>query len=142
MSQPIIRLCNQHAGQLDLSSVHDTDGRAIVLQPKGLPKSTCSCYEDVLQHPHVQTFLEAKWVTVEQIHGNVAAPVVSPFSQSAPIVEDEADIEEVPVVEEPAPVIEEAAPVVEAPVVEEAAPVIEEASVVTEDTSRGSKKRR
>lgn len=79
-----ILLINEKRSRLDLSSVNDAEGRMIILQPKGAPGSSRECEASVLEHPHVQSVIQAKWARYEAI-GVLAQN--KPTAESAPPVE-------------------------------------------------------
>ena len=65
-----VRIHNERRGQLDLSAILDIHGLPVTLQPKGHVKDHRDCFDDVLDHPHIKTFLEAKggpWIRVEKL---------------------------------------------------------------------------
>lgn len=68
-----IRLINDKRSILDLSAVKDAEGKMIILQPKGTKGSSRECHEEVLDHPHVQDVIKARWAHSEKI--SLAVPV-------------------------------------------------------------------
>lgn len=120
-----IKLQNERSGRLDLSAVHDEAGNPVVLQPKGsdgLDARVCS--EDVLDHPHVQTFLNQAppWISYARLAtASDAPPPVSPVKDEPPVEEPVAlPVPDVQVAASPEAIDEVLA--AEAPVVEPTPP--------------------
>ena len=73
-----IRLINDKRSILDLSAVKDAEGKMIILQPKGTKGSSRECHEEVLDHPHVQDVIKARWAHSEKISLAVTADKTPP----------------------------------------------------------------
>lgn len=73
-----IRLINDKRSILDLSAVKDAEGKMIILQPKGTKGSSRECHEEVLDHPHVQDVIKARWAHSEKISLTVPADEAPP----------------------------------------------------------------
>jgi type IV secretory pathway VirB10-like protein len=158
-----INLINEKNSKLDLSAVKDANGEMVILQPKGAKGSQRECHEDVLEHPHVVSFLNAKWLRYEEVslkpieakHAPAPAPapvpVVEPAAPVPPPSNEQAP--KAPAEETTQPIVEDA-PAPEAQVAEEApssdaAPAATSSEVVdvgealsTSVTSGGKKKHR
>jgi hypothetical protein len=154
-----INLINEKNSKLDLSSVKDAKGAMVILQPKGMKGSQRECHEDVLAHPHVVSFLQAKWLRYEEVSlkpieakpAPAPAPVVEPAAPVPPPSNEQTP--EAPAEETTQPVAEDV-PATEAPVAEEApsseaTPVVTSSEAVdvgealsTSVTSGGKKKHR
>lgn len=76
-----IRLINDKRSILDLSAVKDAEGKMIILQPKGTKGSSRECHEEVLDHPHVQDVIKARWAHSEKIS------LVVPVEEAPPAIE-------------------------------------------------------
>lgn len=81
-----INLINLRHSKVDLSSVYDADGKMIILQPKGNVGDRRECRDDILDHPHIQTALQAKWVRYESVSlvpvdTALAAPPAEPVAE-------------------------------------------------------------
>ena len=116
-----IRLVNDKRSILDLSAVKDAEGKMIILQPKGTKGSSRECHEDVLDHPHVQDVIKARWAHSEKI--SLVVPVEEAPPADEPVPPPAAAIV-APVPSAPEPVT----PPIEEPSSSEEAPVHETAS--------------
>jgi hypothetical protein len=79
-----IRLINDKRSILDLSAVKDAEGKMIILQPKGTKGSSRECHGDVLDHPHVQNVIKARWAHAEKISLSVPVEEVPPAVEPVP----------------------------------------------------------
>lgn len=83
-----IKLINEKNSKLDLSSVKDANGEMLILQPKGTKDSQRECHEEVLEHPHVVSFIQAKWLRYEEVSLKpieTKTPAVTPAVPPAPV---------------------------------------------------------
>lgn len=137
-----IHLINEKNSKLDLSSVKDAKGEMVILQPKGAKGSQRECREEVLEHPHVMSFIQAKWLRYEDVSlkpiETKHVPPGAPPPASKTASENTSDDTTPPV--EGDVLVEEGAPVADVPVTEETlaaeTPVVEDVPpVVTSSES-------
>lgn len=129
-----INLINEKNSKLDLSSVKDAKGEMVILQPKGAKGSQRECHEDVLEHPHVVSFLNAKWLRYEDVSltpietkTHNPPPATPPAPAAPPVLPPADDIDVRPASE---PSVEET-PAAEEGLTQEDAPASELPPVVT-----------
>jgi len=102
-----ILLTNEKRSKMDLSAVKDAEGKMVILQPKGAAGSTRECLAEVLEHPHVVSMINAKWlshkpVSLAPADQATSVPVQPPtLAAQPPVAPPEAPSDEAP------PVLEE-----------------------------------
>lgn len=111
-----IKLINQRASILDLSSVTDIHGAKVVLQPKDQPRSSRECPAEAEHHPDVEAFVAIDWVRVERPHARpvqklAVSPVPKKAEPPAPPAPPAPVVEDVPPAAEPTPDVPPSAPV-------------------------------
>jgi hypothetical protein len=77
-------LVNERPSILDLSAVTDVNGRRVVLEPRGSARARRECFADAMRHPHVQTMLDARWVSVERRQAREAAAIAPATTTAVP----------------------------------------------------------
>jgi hypothetical protein len=138
-----VHLVNDWPGILDLSPLTDVENRRLVLQPKGMNGSIKEVQRDIAEHPHVQSFVRAKWLHVEAIEAAASPPALEPVHPNPPEIAEPVVV----VADSPPTVAVDLTPPHEAPEAppppEVVAPVAEEEPAPVSSTAEGrSKKRR
>jgi len=114
-----ILLTNEKRSKMDLSAVKDAEGKMVILQPKGAAGSTRECLAEVLEHPHVVSMINAKWlshkpVSLAPADQATSVPVQPPtLAAQPPVAPPEAPSDEAPPVAPPEAPSDEAPPVLE-----------------------------
>ena len=71
-----ILIRNERESVIELSGVTDVNGHPVSLAPKGMEHDSRRCYDSVVTHQHVQTFLDQTppWISVMKLNSDGTVP--------------------------------------------------------------------
>lgn len=72
----VILIRNERESVIELSGVTDVNGYPVSLEPKGMERDSRQCYDSVVTHQHVQTFLDQTppWISVMKLNSDGTVP--------------------------------------------------------------------
>jgi hypothetical protein len=90
-----ILIRNERESVIELSGVTDVNGHPVSLAPKGMEHDSRRCYDSVVTHQHVQTFLDQTppWISVMKLNSD---GTIIESSQDAAVESEKFDTSELP----------------------------------------------
>ena len=91
-----ILIRNERESVIELSGVTDVNGHPVSLAPKGMEHDSRRCYDSVVTHQHVQTFLDQTppWISVMKLNGDGTVPEAAPTFDTSDVASPNQESEE------------------------------------------------